>query len=223
MTSSSVKLDLKKREKTGKETNRKLRSQGLIPAVFYGPNMKSAIPVTIKAGDILHYANSAHWETVRIDAVLPDGTEEMCLMRDIQRDPLTDEVLHIDFLKLVSGHKVYVNVPIEVTGRDRCVGVKQGGVFEQVIHELEMLVLPREIPDAITVDVSGLGLDEAIHVKDLSLPASAVLEQDPESAVVMVTYAKTAVMPEEAAAEEEEMEVEVLSKGKAKEVEEKEE
>jgi large subunit ribosomal protein L25 len=185
--------------------------------------MKSAIPVTIKAGDILHYANSAHWETVRIDAVLPDGTEEMCLMRDIQRDPLTDEVLHIDFLKLVSGHKVYVNVPIEVTGRDRCVGVKQGGVFEQVIHELEMLVLPREIPDAITVDVSGLGLDEAIHVKDLSLPASAVLEQDPESAVVMVTYAKTAVMPEEAAAEEEEMEVEVLSKGKAKEVEEKEE
>jgi len=223
MTSSSVKLDLKKREKTGKETNRKLRSQGLIPAVFYGPNMKSAIPVTIKAGDILHYANSAHWETVRIDAVLPDGTEEMCLMRDIQRDPLTDEVLHIDFLKLVSGHKVYVNVPIEVTGRDRCVGVKQGGVFEQVIHELEMFVLPREIPDAITLDVSGLGLDAAIHVKDLPLPESAVVEQDPESVVVMVTYAKTTVLPEEEAAEEEEMEVEVLSKGKAKEVEEKEE
>lgn len=223
MTSSSVKLHLKKREKTGKETNKKLRLQGLIPAVFYGPDTGGAIPVTVEARDVLHYANSAYRETVRIDAVLPDGTEEMCLMRDIQRDPLTDEVLHIDFLKLVSGHKVYVNVPIEVTGRDHCVGVKQGGVFEQVIHELEMFVLPREIPDAITLDVSGLGLDAAIHVKDLSLPVSAVVEQDPESAVVMVTYATAPVLPEEEeAAEEEEMEVEVLSKGKAKEEEEKE-
>jgi large subunit ribosomal protein L25 len=143
-------------------------------------------------------------------------------MREIQRDPLTGDVLHIDFLQLLSGHKVYVNVPVEITGRDRCIGVKQGGVFEQLLHELEMYVLPKEIPDSIIVDVSGLGIDDAVYVKDLSLPESAVIEQDPESAVVIVTYATVPELPEEEeeeAAEEGAMEVEVVGKGKAKEEE----
>jgi large subunit ribosomal protein L25 len=226
MTSSSVKLTLKKREKTGKEVSKKLRAGGVIPAVFYGPELGEAVPVIVEAKNVLPYANSAHWETVRIDATLPDGREEMCLMRDIQRDPLTGDVLHIDFLQLLSGHKVYVNVPVEVTGRDHCVGVKQGGVFEQILHELEMYVLPKEIPDSIIVDVSGLGIEDAVYVKDLSLPESAAIEQDPESAVVMVTYATMPELPEEEeeeAAEEEEMEVEVVGKGKAKEEEDEEE
>ncbi|MFP4481656.1 MAG: 50S ribosomal protein L25 [Thermovirgaceae bacterium] len=226
MTSSSVKLKLKKRDKTGKEVSKKLRAGGVIPAIFYGPELDEAVPVIVEAKNVLPYANSAHWETVRIDATLPDGREEMCLMRDIQRDPLTGDVLHIDFLQLLSGHKVYVNVPVEITGRDRCVGVKQGGVFEQIMHELEMYVLPKEIPDSIIVDVSGLGIEDAVYVKDLPIPESAVIEQDPESAVVMVTYATMPELPEEEeeeAAEGEEMEVEVVGKGKAKEEEDEEE
>lgn len=225
MTSSSVKLTLKKREKTGKEASKKLRAGGVIPAVFYGPERDEAVPVIVEAKNVLHYVNSPHWETIRIDATLPDGREEMCLMREIQRDPLTGDVLHIDFLQLLSGHKVYVNVPVEITGRDRCIGVKQGGVFEQLLHELEMYVLPKEIPDSIIVDVSGLGIDDAVYVKDLSLPESAVIEQDPESAVVIVTYATVPELPEEEeeAAEEGAMEVEVVGKGKAKEEEDEEE
>ncbi|MGC9490135.1 MAG: 50S ribosomal protein L25 [Thermovirgaceae bacterium] len=226
MTSSSVKLTLKKREKTGKEVNKKLRAGGVIPAVFYGPELAEAVPVIVEAKNVLHYANSPHWETIRIDATLPDGREEMCLMREIQRDPLTGDVLHIDFLQLLSGHKVYVNVPVEITGRDRCLGVKQGGVFEQLLHEIEMYVLPKEIPDSIIVDVSGLGIDDAVYVKDLALPESAVIEQDPESAVVMVTYATMPKLPEEEeeeAAKEGEMEVEIVGKSKAKAKEEEEE
>jgi len=224
MTSSSVKLTLKKRSKTGKEVSKKLRSGGVIPAVFYGPELDEAIPVIVESKNVLQYANSPHWETVRIDATLPDGSEEMCLMRDVQRDPLTGDVLHIDFLQLLSGHKVYVNVPVEVSGREHCVGVKQGGVFEQVIHELEMYVLPKEIPDSIVVDVSELGIEDAVYVKDLELPESAAIEHDPESAVVMVTYATMPELPEEEEEEEaeegEEMEIEVVGKGKAKEEEE---
>jgi large subunit ribosomal protein L25 len=224
MTSSSVKLTLKKRSKTGKEVSKKLRSGGVIPAVFYGPELDEAIPVIVESKNVLQYANSPHWETVRIDATLPDGSEEMCLMRDVQRDPLTGDVLHIDFLQLLSGHKVYVNVPVEISGREHCVGVKQGGVFEQVMHELEMYVLPKEIPDSIVVDVSELGIEDTIYVKDLELPESAAIEHDPESAVVMVTYATMPELPEEEEEEEaeegEEMEVEVVGKGKAKEEEE---
>jgi large subunit ribosomal protein L25 len=85
-----------------------------------------------------------------------------------------------------------------------------------------MYVLPKEIPDSIIVDVSGLGIDDAVYVKDLSLPESAVIEQDPESAVVIVTYATVPELPEEEeeeAAEEGAMEVEVVGKGKAKEEE----
>jgi large subunit ribosomal protein L25 len=88
-----------------------------------------------------------------------------------------------------------------------------------------MYVLPKEIPDSIIVDVSGLGIDDAVYVKDLSLPESAVIEQDPESAVVIVTYATVPELPEEEeeAAEEGAMEVEVVGKGKNKEEEDEEE
>jgi large subunit ribosomal protein L25 len=85
------------------------------------------------------------------------------------------------------------------------------------MHEIEMEVLPREIPEAVVVDVSKLGIDDVIHVKDLKLPESAVVDQDPNAAVVMVSSARVAV--EEEGEEGEEQEVEVIGKGKKKEEE----
>jgi large subunit ribosomal protein L25 len=213
----SAKISMKKREGTGKEVSRKIRKEGYIPGVFYGPELEEAIPVMVDAKAIRPFANSAHWETIRIECQFEDGTEAECLMKEIQRDPLTGEILHVDFLKLVKGHKVIVNVPIDVVGKDVCVGVKQGGVLEVLMHEIEMEVLPREIPEAVVVDVSKLGIDDVIHVKDLKLPESAVVDQDPNAAVVMVSSARVAV--EEEGEEGEEQEVEVIGKGKKKEEE----
>ncbi|MCD6183452.1 MAG: 50S ribosomal protein L25 [Thermovirga sp.] len=211
----NARIPMKRRETGSKGANKKIRKEGYIPGIYYGPELKEAVPVMVDAKAIRPFANSAHWETIRIECQFEDGTEAECLMKEIQREPLTGEILHIDFLKLAKGHKVMVNVPVDVVGKDVCVGVKQGGILEILMHEIEMEVLPKEIPESIVVDVSKLGIDEVIHIKDLPLPESAVVEQDPNTPVVMISTARIEV--EETEVEEEETEVEVIKKGKKEE------
>ncbi|MBN1333111.1 MAG: 50S ribosomal protein L25, partial [Synergistales bacterium] len=107
-----VTLSLENREDFGKEANKKLRKEGYIPAVFYGQEYKDSLRVKVKNSDLSRYANSSHWETVRFEVTLPGGKRELCLMREIQRDILNDEILHVDFIQLVKGHKVHVKVPV---------------------------------------------------------------------------------------------------------------
>lgn len=141
-------------------------------------------------------------------------------MRDLQRDPLTGDILHVDFLQLQKGHRVSVNVPVEILGREKCAGIRQGGVFEQLIHEVEMEVLPREIPDSIVIDITALPIEGTVRIADVKLPESAVLTLSPEEVIVTVVHARVEAEVEEGAEEEEETaEVEVVSKGKAKEEE----
>ncbi len=218
--SSIVNIAMKKREESGKEVSKKYRAGGEVPAVFYGPEYKEAVPVLVEKKVIAPYANSAHWETVRIDAGLPDGKTEMCLMREIQRNSVTGELLHIDFYQLLKGHKVMVKVPVEIVNKESCAGIKKGGVLEHVLHEIEMEVLPREIPDSIMVDIASLEIDDVVHVKDLTIPDSAEIDEAMESVVLMVTHARIEVEETGEEEEEEEMEVEVVAKGKGKEEEE---
>ena len=138
-------------------------------------------------------------------------------MREVQRDCLNGKLLHVDFMQLMSDRKIMVNVPVEIVGRENCVGLKQGGVIDQLLHDIEMDVFPAEIPDSIVIDVSNLELEKSVHVRDLSFPPSAELKMHSDEIVVTVITPRAAV--EEEAAEalgEEQKEVEVLAKGKAK-------
>jgi len=218
--SSIVKIAMKKREGSGKEISKKYRAGGEVPAVFYGPEYRESVPVLVDKKAIAPYANSAHWETVRIDAGLPDGKTEMCLMREIQRNSITGEILHIDFYQLLKGHKVLVKVPVEIINKESCAGVKKGGVLEHVLHEIEMEVLPREIPDSLVVDVASLEIEDVVHVKDIAIPESAEIDEAMESVVLMITHARIEVEETGEEEEEEVMEVEVVAKGKGKEEEE---
>ena len=184
--SDFMQVTLEAREKSGKQEATKLRNEGYVPAVFYGSGYPGSVPVKVKAKDILPAVNSGHWETFRLNVLLPDGKTEMALMRDIQRNFLNGELLHVDFYQLVSGHKVQVKVPIEITNRETCAGVKAGGILEQLFHEVSIDVLPREIPDVITVDVRTLGLGKEIRLSDLQLPESADLLDDADSTVVVI-------------------------------------
>lgn len=217
-----VKLVLEARNEKGKEAVKKLRPTGYIPAVFYGPEYKESVPVKVKALDIAAIVRSGHWETVRFNVTLPDGKEEMCLMRDVQKNFLNDDILHVDFFQLMRGRKVSINVPIVLEGREVCVGLKSGGVVEQLLYEVEIDVLPQEIPDSIVINVKDLDLNEGVYLKELPLTESAELLVDPEDMVVTVGLPKIEEEPEV----EEEVapgEVEVVAKGKAKEAEEEEE
>ncbi len=216
--SEILQVTLEARVKSGKQEATKLRKGGYVPAVFYGSGYPESLPVKVKSKDILPAVNSGHWETFRLEVTLPDGKTEMALMRDIQRNFLTGHLLHIDFYQLVSDQKVQVKVPIEILNRDACAGVKAGGILEQLFHEVSIDVLPREIPDVLSVDVRNLALGQEIRLKDLILPESAELLDDGDSTVVIAAEPREA---EAAAPEEgEQKEVEVLAKGKAKSQEE---
>ena len=208
-----VTLVMESREKTGKGENGRLRRAGYVPCILYGPEVKENIKGKLNMREVEKIL-AGRWESTRLTVKLPDGREELCLIREAQRHPLNDMPLHVDLLHLVRGHKITVNIPVEVTGREESQGIKDGGVLE-VSHELEVETLPMSIPDVITVDVSGLNVGDAIHVKDLVLPEGVEALADPEEVIAIVVTSRGV---EDAAPEEEATaaaDVEVVAKGKA--------
>ena len=210
--SERVTLVMEPREKSGKGENGRLRRAGYTPCVLYGPGMEQNVHGKLKTRDLQRIL-AGRWESLRLTVKLPSGEEEMCIIREAQRNPLTDQPLHVDFLRLLKDRKINVNIPIEATGRDRSPGVKDGGVLE-TMRELEVSTLPMSIPDVIEVDVSGLGVGDAIHVRDLSLPEGVEALADPEEIVAIVA---TSSGVEDAAEGEQPgaADVEVVAKGKA--------
>ena len=135
----------------------------------------------------------------------------MFIVRQAQRDPLTDMPVHINFLRLIKGRKISVKVPVKVQGREVSPGLKDGGVLESV-HELEVETLPMSIPESIVVDISELKLGDSLHVRDLSLGENVTLLAEPDEVVAIIVVPRGV---EESTVEEEPAEVEVVAKGKA--------
>ncbi|MBQ4469588.1 MAG: 50S ribosomal protein L25 [Synergistaceae bacterium] len=215
-----VTIVMESRTKSGKRENGRIRRAGYVPCVIYGPEISPNIIGKVNMREIERIL-AGRWESTRLNVKLPDGREELCIIREAHRHPLNDMPLHIDFLHLVRGRKINVNIPVEVTGRENSQGIKDGGVLE-AIHELEVETLPMSIPDVISVDVSGLNVGDAIHVKDLALPENVTALADPDEVVAIVVTSRGV---EDAAPEEEATaaaDVEVVAKGKAAKEEESE-
>lgn len=175
------------RERSGKESARKIRRAGRIPAILYGRG-KPSVPLSLDPRDLekLLQTSDAGLNTL-IDLKLPkDGKqgEKVVLVKEIQRDPVRGYLLHVDLLELDLTETVEVSVPIHLTGKSK--GVEMGGVLDHTLRELEIECLPRAIPDEIEVDVSQLEIGDVIHVSDLRLPEGVELRSDPELAVAHV-------------------------------------
>lgn len=196
-----IKLNFENREATGKEVCGRMRKSGFIPAVFYGPEYKEAVSVKIKSEDIVPLIKAGNWETHKFEVVLPNGNTEMCLIRDVARNYVNDDVLHIDFYQLVKGHKINVKVPVVLTGKEDCAGFKLGGLIRQILHEVEINVLPVEIPENAVLDVTALNIGDSLSISDLVLPESAESSRDLSETVVEILAPKVA--DEEETSEEE--------------------
>jgi large subunit ribosomal protein L25 len=198
------------RTKSGKGATKRLRKEGFTPCVFYGPELSEPVIGKLDTMQITRLLESGHWETKRVTLKLPSGSDEMSIIREVQRNPLTGSIVHVDFMRLLKGRKITVNVPVRIHGKETCPGIKDGGVLEN-LHEIEIETLPLNIPEFIDVDISKLALGEMIHVSDLE-PGGFILLADSEEVVAIVATPR-------AVAEEvpgEEKEVEVMTKGKAK-------
>jgi large subunit ribosomal protein L25 len=185
------KLSVDYRETTRKTATRRLRSQGLIPAVCYG---QGADPLTLsvdpkllqKSLDPVKKTNTVISLTVK---GAPNGDQTLTVMvRDYQQDPIKGHLLHADFIRVSLDKEVHATVPVVLTGKPQ--GVVDGGILHQVIRILEIAALPDKIPVKIEVDVTPLKMGEAVHVRDLKLGAGVRPLVDGGTSVCSVTAPK---------------------------------
>ncbi len=200
------------RADTGKGSSRSLRRGGQIPAIIYGharAPQNLAIPER-EFGKLLQHI-AAESTVVELSV---DGKMSRTLIREIQRHPFKDQVLHIDFQELVAGEAVTVRVPLRLVGIPE--GVRtSGGVLDQIMRELEIEVDPANIPNHIDIDVTAVVIGHPVHVRDITLPEGVTVLDDGDATVCVVSIPKV-VIEETVAAEPVEgaLEPEVIRKAK---------
>lgn len=210
-------LEAAKRSGTGKGVARALRREGKVPGVIYGHNREPEAVVidAVALGRTLQGASSSSVLDVTIDGAAP----VKALVREIQRDPVRPaRIIHLDLYEVQADETVIVDVPVHLTGTAD--GVRNfGGVLDQVLHSLEIEVLPGDIPERLELDVTHLGVGESLHVSDVSIPNATILN-DADLAICSVVAPR--VEETEAPVEEAETgaEPELIRKPRAEEDEE---
>jgi large subunit ribosomal protein L25 len=183
---ATASLSAKVRTETGKGVNRKLRAAGEVPGVIYGHGREPQ-SLTINAREFGRLAERIRITSTVIELSL-DGKVAKTLIRELQRNPLDRQVLHVDFQELVAGEKVNVSVPLRFTGTAK--GVKEGGILEEVMHQLAIRVDPANIPDHIDVDVTELTIGHGLHVSDVKLPEGVEVLDSPNNTIATVVAPK---------------------------------
>ena len=217
-----VTLEAFERKNISKHGRKSLRNSGRVPGVFYSRHVEPiAIDVQQQLINPLVFTSKTNLITLK----LKNHDEYECIIKDVQFDPVTDQILHFDLLGVTRGEKIQLEVPVQLIGS--AVGVKEGGVLQQNIYKFDVECLPGNIPQFLNIDVTELKLGDSIHVGDLSFVNITILNPE-ETVVVAVAHPKVEVEVteeegEEIAEEGEEAEPEVIGKGKEAEDEKKEE
>jgi large subunit ribosomal protein L25 len=186
-------LDAVKRNTKGKNEARRLRVSGKIPAILYGAQKAGDKPapesVAVDPKPLMRILHSASGLNTLISLKLQGGGDARVLVKNVQLDPITHHLLHADFYRVNMDRKIQVTVPVTLRGEAR--GVKQdGGVLDFVHREIEVEVLPANIPDTIEVDVTDLGIGDSVHVRDLAANAGWEPISDPDMMIVHVVVIK---------------------------------
>jgi large subunit ribosomal protein L25 len=165
------------REGVGKGTNRKMRSRGLIPAIFYGPRSKTT-PLVLDPKELAKVLQTEAGENVLIDLDIRKGDQserKVVMVKEVQIDPVKGWTLHTDFYEVTMDEMVMVEVPIHLLGKPE--GTKIGGILEQVRRVIQVQCFPGDIPQSIDVDVTALKIGDSIHVEDLRVEKAKILSE----------------------------------------------
>ena len=187
---STASLSASVRTETGKGAARKIRQAGTIPAVIYGHG-REAQSLMINARETDKLLKSIAISSTVIELSI-DGKSARTLIREVQRHPFKRTITHIDFQELVAGETVSVHCPIVYVGVPEGVRL-EGGLLDQIMHQLHIEVDPSAIPNHIDVDVSALKVGKSLHVSDLTLPAGIKVLDEPGTTVCIVQVPKVAV------------------------------
>jgi len=180
MAVQSAQVSAKARSELGSRANKRLRDAGFVPGVIYG-HKEAVIPVTLPKKELTgHLGRGAHL----FDLALDDGKSQKVLVKEVQFDHLGAEVIHVDFARVSLDEKVTLTIPLELKGTPK--GEEDGGVLHQAVMELEIECLVTDIPDAIRHNVTEMGMNSVLHIKELSLPAGVKALQDEDLIVATV-------------------------------------
>lgn len=212
-------IEVRKREETGTGPSRRYRAAGRIPAVVYGAKQES-VPITVDRRSVLNLLRRAEGENV-IFLLKMEGTdqERHAMIRDMEINATSREILHIDFLRLLMDQVIRVMVPVELVGIP--LGVQNdGGVLDHVTREVEVECLPGDIPQQLEVDVSELYIGQHVEVRDLQVPDNVTVHEEEGRVVAAVGAPREIEEPEEEEElllEAEAEEPEVIGRGKEEE------
>jgi len=192
-----VKLAAQPRTETGRSAVKKIKEQGSIPAVIYAHNEAPAA-LRVAERDIDAILAHAVGENVLVDLEIAGGARRMAMIQEVQHHPVTQAIMHVDFVGVSANEALEATVPVEASGDAD--GVKNGGgLLEQLTRSIRISCLPKDLPDVISVDVTALKIGDSLHVRDIRLPAG-VTALEPDHTVFLVAAPTVAAEPEPAAA-----------------------
>ncbi|MGZ5486966.1 MAG: 50S ribosomal protein L25 [Candidatus Aminicenantales bacterium] len=214
----SIVVKTEKRQGLGTNAARRLRAQGFVPAVLYGESMET-LPLVLSKKDIVQILRLESGENT-IFKVAVDTDAYDAMIKEMQIDPSTDELLHVDLIRIAMDKPIRVTVPIVHHGEP--FGVKtEGGFIDFVTREVEVECLPKDIPESLEIDISELHIHQAFKVEAMPVPAGIKVLTDPNTALVLVSlpHKEEEVFPGEKpegeVAAEEPKEPEVIKKERA--------
>ncbi len=210
------------RNNAGKGAARAVRRAGYVPAVIYG-NKQDPLMVSVDPKTLLMELTKTGFFTKLVD-IRVNGETHRVLPRDVQFHPVTDAPIHVDFLRVLAGTEIIVAVPVIFANEEESPGIKRGGVLNVVRHEIEVVCMAENIPQAITVDLTGLEIGDSVHIGEVTLPEGATPAVADRDFTIATVAAPTVKAEEDAAAQaalaeevEEELEegAEALEEGEA--------
>jgi large subunit ribosomal protein L25 len=173
------------REKAGKGVARGLRREKRVPAVLYSHG--KSMPISMVSKDVTKILNTEGGEHALINLTLEGAKgsgEHMALIKDYQVDPLNGSLIHLDLMEVAMNEKVKIQVAVHITGNS--IGVKEGGIFQYGLRNLEVECLPTQIPDNIEVNIANLKINESLHVRDITAPEGVRILTDGDSTVATI-------------------------------------
>jgi large subunit ribosomal protein L25 len=200
MEISELKASL--RNTSGKGVSRRLRKDGLTPAVFYGPKTE-AVLLAVNSSDLMKILKGKE-ENIFINLLIDNGKkmEKFTIIKELQIDPVSGKFLHVDFYEIDTEHAITLDVPIHFKGQ--AIGVDNGGDLHHIRREIKVSCLFTVLPEFVEVDISGLNIGDSIKVQDIKLP-DGVNVLDPQDTIIASVTAPRAVVTAEPVVEEQEV------------------
>ncbi|NIY80035.1 MAG: 50S ribosomal protein L25/general stress protein Ctc [Rhodobacteraceae bacterium] len=172
-------LIAQERTGTGKGAARQARRDGLVPGIVYGDD-KEPLPINIKFNELLKRLKAGRFLSTLFNLKVEGQDDVRVICRGVQRDVVKDLPTHVDFMRLHRNSRINLFIPVEIVGEEAAPGIKKGGVVTHVRTDVELIVTASDIPEKITLDITGGNIGDVYHISDVTLPAGAkpVIERD---------------------------------------------